>query len=173
MLTTLSSIASMQSAPTAQTMSNNKLFLDYAATHQDAVITYQASDMVLVVHSNAGVVHTNVGHQATPITSSKGYFCTKFYIRWSPDVTSPSTTTQTSNKQCHHGGGASRLSIGVDLMNPSHLRGGQPCACLLQGRRQGVLIEYISFNLLYFNIIACPPRTMVTKTMSIVIGGGQ
>jgi hypothetical protein len=53
MLTTLSSIASMQSAPTAQTMANTKLFLDYAATHQDAVVTYQASNMVLVLHSDA------------------------------------------------------------------------------------------------------------------------
>ena len=53
MLTTLSSIASMQSAPTAQTMADTKLFLDYAATHEDAVVTYQASDMVLVVHSDA------------------------------------------------------------------------------------------------------------------------
>jgi hypothetical protein len=28
-------------------------FLDYAATHQDAVLTYKRSDMVLVVHSDA------------------------------------------------------------------------------------------------------------------------
>jgi hypothetical protein len=28
-------------------------FLDYAATHQDAIITYQASDMVLAIHSDA------------------------------------------------------------------------------------------------------------------------
>ena len=53
MLTTLSSIASTQAEPTEETMANTKLFLDYAATHQDAVITYRASDMVLVVHSDA------------------------------------------------------------------------------------------------------------------------
>ena len=34
-------------------MSNIHFFLDYAATHQDAIITYRASDMVLVVHSDA------------------------------------------------------------------------------------------------------------------------
>ena len=34
-------------------MANTKLFMDYAATHQDAIITYRASDMVLVVHSDA------------------------------------------------------------------------------------------------------------------------
>ncbi len=53
MLTTLSSIASMQAEPTKETMNNTKLFLDYAASHQDAIITYRASDMVLVVHSDA------------------------------------------------------------------------------------------------------------------------
>jgi hypothetical protein len=53
MLTSLSSIASNQDKPTGETMSNIKLFLDYAASNQDAIITYRASDMVLVVHSDA------------------------------------------------------------------------------------------------------------------------
>ena len=53
MLTALSSIASTQAEPTEETMENIKLFLDYAASHQDAILTYQASDMVLIVHSNA------------------------------------------------------------------------------------------------------------------------
>jgi len=52
MLTTLSSIASTQSAPTAETLANIKFFLDYAATHQDAIITYRVSNMVLIVHSD-------------------------------------------------------------------------------------------------------------------------
>ena len=49
MLTALSSIASAQAEPTEDTLANIKIFLDYAATHQDAVLTYHASDMVLVV----------------------------------------------------------------------------------------------------------------------------
>ncbi len=53
MLTALSSIASAQAEPTEDTLANIKIFLDYAATHQDAVLTYHASDMVLVVHSDA------------------------------------------------------------------------------------------------------------------------
>jgi hypothetical protein len=53
MLTALSSIASTQAEPTKETMENIKLFLDYAASHQDAILTYQASDMVLIVHSNS------------------------------------------------------------------------------------------------------------------------
>ncbi len=53
MLTALNAIASAQAEPTEETMKRCKLFLDYAATHQDAIITYHASDMVLVVHSDA------------------------------------------------------------------------------------------------------------------------
>jgi hypothetical protein len=48
MLTALSSIVSTQAEPTEETMENIKLFLDYAASHQDAILTYQASDMVLI-----------------------------------------------------------------------------------------------------------------------------
>ncbi len=53
MLTALSSIASAQAEPTEATMANDKHFLDYVATHQNAVLTYHASNMVLVIHSNA------------------------------------------------------------------------------------------------------------------------
>ena len=50
MLTALSVIASAQAEPTEETIC--KQFLNYAATHQDAIITYyKKSDMVLVVHS--------------------------------------------------------------------------------------------------------------------------
>jgi hypothetical protein len=34
-------------------MTHCKQFLDYAATHPDAILTYKRSNMVLVVHSNA------------------------------------------------------------------------------------------------------------------------
>jgi hypothetical protein len=53
MLMALSSIASNQAEPTEETMNNIKFFLHYAASHQDAILTYQASDKVLIVHSNA------------------------------------------------------------------------------------------------------------------------
>ncbi len=52
MLTALSSIASTQAEPTQETMENIKLFLDYAASNQDAIITYNASNMILAIHSN-------------------------------------------------------------------------------------------------------------------------
>jgi hypothetical protein len=53
MLTALGSIASAQAEPTEETMTCCNQFLDYAATHHDAIITYKKSDMVLVVHSVA------------------------------------------------------------------------------------------------------------------------
>jgi hypothetical protein len=53
MLTGLSAIASTQAKPTEETMIKMHDFLDYAATHQDAIITYQASNMVLAIHSDA------------------------------------------------------------------------------------------------------------------------
>ena len=53
MLAALSTIASQQANPTEQTMQKVTQFLDYSATHRDAIITYIASDMVLATHSDA------------------------------------------------------------------------------------------------------------------------
>ena len=52
-LTALSAIAYDQAAPPEATMKKTKLFLDYAATYPDAVLTNRASDMVLALHSDA------------------------------------------------------------------------------------------------------------------------
>ena len=53
MLPALGSIATQQANPTKNTMKNVKHFLDYAASHPDAIITYRASDIVLAAHSDA------------------------------------------------------------------------------------------------------------------------
>ncbi len=53
MLTALGSIATQQANPTTNTMIKVKHFLDYAFTHPDAIVTYQASDMVLAAHNDA------------------------------------------------------------------------------------------------------------------------
>jgi hypothetical protein len=53
MLTTLSSLTSKQAAPTERTMQKCLQFLDYTASQEDAIITYQASNMRLAIHSNA------------------------------------------------------------------------------------------------------------------------
>jgi hypothetical protein len=52
-LTALGSIATQQANPTKNTMIKVKQFLDYASTRPNAIVTYQASDMVLAAHSDA------------------------------------------------------------------------------------------------------------------------
>jgi hypothetical protein len=53
MLTALGSIATQQENPTENTMIKVEQFLDYALTHTNAIVTYQASDRVLTAHSDA------------------------------------------------------------------------------------------------------------------------
>jgi hypothetical protein len=53
MLVTLSAIASEQASPTESTMKKVKQFLDFAASQEEAIVTYKASDMVLAIHSDA------------------------------------------------------------------------------------------------------------------------
>jgi hypothetical protein len=52
-LPALSALASQQAKPAENTMTLCKLFLDYMASQEEAVLTYKASDMVLVIHSDA------------------------------------------------------------------------------------------------------------------------
>ena len=61
MLVTLSAIASEQSKPTDETMNKCKQFLNYVATHPNAIITFiqSKSDMVLAVSSNAHRISSN------------------------------------------------------------------------------------------------------------------
>ncbi len=53
MLTPLSALASEQATPTEQTMEKCLQFLDYAASQDDAIITYRGSNMKLAIHSDA------------------------------------------------------------------------------------------------------------------------
>jgi hypothetical protein len=53
MLVALSAIAAEQSAPTENTLKKVHQFLDYAATHPEAIVTYKKSNMVLAIHSDA------------------------------------------------------------------------------------------------------------------------
>ena len=53
MLVALSVIASEQASPTQSTMKKVDRFLDYAASQEQALLTYGASNMVLAVHSDA------------------------------------------------------------------------------------------------------------------------
>jgi len=53
MLVALSAIASEQAKPTQSTMEKVDQFLDYAASQEQAVLTYHSSDMILAIHSDA------------------------------------------------------------------------------------------------------------------------
>jgi hypothetical protein len=55
MLTMLSALASKQAAPTEKIMQKCLQFLDYAASQEDASVTYQASNIRLVIHSKASL----------------------------------------------------------------------------------------------------------------------
>jgi hypothetical protein len=52
-LTPISVIASQSANPTQDTLKQTRQLLDYLATQEDAVLTYNKSDMILAVHSNA------------------------------------------------------------------------------------------------------------------------
>ena len=52
-LTALGSITSHQANQMEHTMKKAKQFLDYAATHPDAILTYHGSDIVLAGHRSA------------------------------------------------------------------------------------------------------------------------
>jgi hypothetical protein len=53
LLCPISAIASQSATPTKDTLARTKQLLDYLATQDEAIITYNASDMVLAVHSDA------------------------------------------------------------------------------------------------------------------------
>ena len=65
----LNSIAAEQADPTERTMRRVKQLLDYMHTHQDAVICFYASDMVLNVHSDASYLTATRGR-----SRAGGYF---------------------------------------------------------------------------------------------------
>jgi hypothetical protein len=65
MITALGSIATQQVNPTKNTMIKVKQFLDYASTCLDAIVTYQASDIVLAAHRDASyLLEANACSQA-------------------------------------------------------------------------------------------------------------
>ena len=53
LLCPISAIASQSANPTEDTMKHTMQLLDYLATQEEAVITYNASEMKLAAHSDA------------------------------------------------------------------------------------------------------------------------
>lgn len=62
-LPALSAIATEQAKLTQETMKNVKQLLDYCSTQDEAIITYNASNMILAVHSDAGYANEK-NHEA-------------------------------------------------------------------------------------------------------------
>jgi hypothetical protein len=69
MLTALGSIATQQANPTKNTMVKVKQFLDYASTHPNSIVIYQARDMVLAAHSDASYLS-----KANACSQAEGHF---------------------------------------------------------------------------------------------------
>ncbi len=61
-LPALSAIATEQAQPTERTKKISTQLLDYCATQEEAIITYSASKMILVVHSDAGYCNEKKSH---------------------------------------------------------------------------------------------------------------
>ena len=61
MLIALSAIAYGQASPTRATMKKVDQFLDYADSKEQAVLTYEAYDMVLAVHRDASYLSGSKG----------------------------------------------------------------------------------------------------------------
>ena len=53
LLCPISAIASQSASPTTDTLDQTMQLLDYVATQEEAVLTFNASEMVLAGHSNA------------------------------------------------------------------------------------------------------------------------
>ncbi len=53
LLCPISAIASQSAHPTKDTLRYTMQFLDYVASQEEAVLRYNASNMILAVHSNA------------------------------------------------------------------------------------------------------------------------
>jgi hypothetical protein len=52
-LTPISAIASQSANPTKETLAHTNQLIDYLATQEDAVLTYNRSEMIMAVHSDA------------------------------------------------------------------------------------------------------------------------
>jgi hypothetical protein len=61
-LMAFSLIATKQVNPTQETIKRVKQLLDYSATQEDAIITYNASKIILAIHSNARYCNKKNAH---------------------------------------------------------------------------------------------------------------
>ncbi len=62
LLVVLSSLASLQAAPTEYTMYLDKWLLNYIATQPNAILVYKEIDMILAVHNDASYLSKASAH---------------------------------------------------------------------------------------------------------------
>ncbi len=74
----VSAIATQLSQPTEETMLHTQQLLDYLASQEEAVLTYNASDMILAIHSDASY-----------LSEPKAQTCTGGHFFLSSDTTIP------------------------------------------------------------------------------------
>ena len=87
MLVALSAIASEQAHTTKKTLQKIQQFLDYAASQEDAILTYHASNMALAVHSNASYLSKKNAR-----SRAGGHFFLSANQEDPPPTTGPSST---------------------------------------------------------------------------------
>ena len=93
MLTALGSIAAQQEKGTEKTYAETLWLLNYAATHPNATIRYNTSDMVLNIHSDAFYLSKPLSHSR----SSRHYLLGDTRL----DTSKPTTTRPRLNRPIH------------------------------------------------------------------------
>jgi len=92
-LMALSFIAIEQSKCTTNTIEKAEQLLDYLATYPDATIRFQASDMIMIVHSDASYLSE---------LDARSRACSHFFMGWSPkDVYPIELNDAFLNFMCH------------------------------------------------------------------------
>ena len=80
MLVALSAITSEQASPTRATIKKVDQFLDYSDSQEQAVLTYEAYDMVLTVHSDASYLSESKAR-----SRAGGHFFISKYVSFPPN----------------------------------------------------------------------------------------
>eukprot|EP00804_Cyclotella_cryptica_P010975 CCRYP_016691-RC/>CCRYP_016691-RC protein AED:0.38 eAED:0.38 QI:0/0/0/1/0/0/2/0/391 len=91
LLCPISAIASQSSKPTVETLKQTKQLLDYIATQDEAVLTYNASDMVLAIHSDASYL-SEPAHAAEQEDISFSHPMQKSHTTTEPSSTLPTSS---------------------------------------------------------------------------------
>jgi hypothetical protein len=109
MQVTLSALASRQSKATELTRSDAARLLDYCSTHKEAVLSYHASKMLLIIHSDAGYLNESNGR-----SRAGGHFYLGNQIK--PDINNGAILNPTGILK-HVANAASEAELGALFVN--------------------------------------------------------